>query len=232
VVRVEIPDDTAEPVVTPLNTFQALSPVNSVLAPAFIDPDPHGATVAQTNTSVLYWVEGSTDVNQNACVRYSIFSGEAEGTSPVTLAGPYKPTACVAHYYYSGSYFPPDGTLNYLAHWAQVDGIRANIVTLPGPVRFNAIWAKSTEDQPAVWALPRADFDRKASDKQAQGYRLVDLSAFVLPGAGERFNAIWIKSTAYQKALCGFPSYDFRQRQGTLQAQGYRLKNFDAFVLP
>jgi len=50
-----------------------------------------------------------------------------------------------------------------------------------GPERFNAVWRKSSEEQPAVWGWARGDFDRRQAELHAQGYRLVELNAFVLP---------------------------------------------------
>ncbi len=131
VIKVEVPNETAEPLVSPVAMFRAVHASNSILSSSFIEPDPAGSTVARTNASVLYWVEGSTDPTQDAYVRYSIFRGEVSGTLPAILAGPYKPTVSVAHYMYGGSFFPSDGSFNYLAQWVQQDGIRANIVTIP-----------------------------------------------------------------------------------------------------
>jgi Bacterial tandem repeat domain 1 len=67
---------------------------------------------------------------------------------------------------------------------------------------------------------------------QAQGYRLEELNAFVLPnGQGERFNAIWRKITEERPAVWGWARVDFDKRQAELQAQGYTLVGLNAFVL-
>ncbi len=131
VVHVEVPNDTSEPKVSPITTFRAADPGNSILASSFIEPDAGGATVARTNASVFYWVEGSTDETQEAYVRYAVFRGDKSVSQPAVLAGPYKPTVFVGDYTYGGSFFPKDGSYNYLAQWLQKDGIRANIVTIP-----------------------------------------------------------------------------------------------------
>jgi V8-like Glu-specific endopeptidase len=106
-------------------------------------------------------------------------------------------------------------------------------LTRPTPERFNAIWLRSNEDRPAVWGWARADFDKRQAELQAQGYRLVDLNAFMLPnGQGERFNAIWQKSNEDRPAVWGWARADFDKRQAELQAQGYRLVDLNAFMLP
>jgi hypothetical protein len=131
VVRVEVPNDTTPPIVTPLSIFQAANTGNSILSTTFVDPDPAGATTAEANISLLYWVEGSTDSTREGIVRYSMFRGDSNGTAPQTLGGPYKPVWSVAHYLYGGSFLYPNGDLGYLAQWVQSDGIRANIITIP-----------------------------------------------------------------------------------------------------
>jgi Bacterial tandem repeat domain 1 len=184
----------------------------------------------------MYWVEGSTDGTKDAYARYSILHGESGFTEPQMLGGPWKPTVSVAHYMYGGSFSPPDGSLNFLAQWVQQEGIRANIVTIPpepGPLRFNAIWVRTTEDRPAVWGWARMDFDRRAAELQAQGYRLMDVNAFVLPGGqGERYNAIWARTAEDRPAVWGWARWDLDRRQTDLAAGGYVLAHIDGFVLP
>jgi C1A family cysteine protease len=102
-----------------------------------------------------------------------------------------------------------------------------------GPERFNAIWAKNNEDRTAVWGWARKDFDWQAGNLQSQGYRLMDLNAFVLPnGQGERFNAIWAKNNEDRTAVWGWARKDFDAQAAKLQSQGYRLMKLNAFVLP
>ena len=114
---------------------------------------------------------------------------------------------------------------------AIVKGNRQHIAIVDTPERFNAIWRKSTEDKPAVWGWARADFDKRQAELQSQGYRLEELHAFVFPGQGERFNAIWRKSTEERPAVWGWARADFDKRQAELQSQGYRLEVLNAFVL-
>lgn len=124
-----------------------------------MNPDPRAAIDARSNESMLYWVEGSSDTNVTAHVRYALFSGENGVTLPKTL-GRFRPTnaasASQAHYNYSGSFLGPHGDLSFLAHWHQGDdGVKARIVSLPpepGPERFNAIWVSSNDDRREVWS--------------------------------------------------------------------------------
>jgi lysozyme family protein len=137
------------------------------------------------------------------------------------------------------SYFK--GCLNFNQHFspgqaqrmrnAIVNGNRKHIAIVDTPERFNAIWRKSTEERPAIWGWARADFEKRQAELQAQGYRLEELNAFVLPGQGERFNAIWRKSTEDKPAVWGWARVDFDKRQAELQAQGYHLEQLNAFVL-
>ena len=138
------------------------------------------------------------------------------------------------------SYFK--GCLNFNQHFsssqakrmrnALISGNRQHLVAPPGPDRFNAIWAKNNEERTAVWGWARADFDVRAKETQAQGYRLMELNAFVLPnGQGERFNAIWAKNNEERTAVWGWARADFDVRAKESQAQGYRLMDLNAFVL-
>ena len=130
VLNVEIPNDAVTPIVTPITTFQAADSSTSTLASSFIE-DPNSTMAIRLNTSVLYWIEGSTDPAKNAFARYSILRGETGYTSPDNLGGPWSPTGSAGHYMYGGSFSSPDGTLNFLTQWAEPGGIRANIVIVP-----------------------------------------------------------------------------------------------------
>jgi hypothetical protein len=66
----------------------------------------------------------------------------------------------------------------------------------------------------------------------AQGFRLVDLNAFVLPGQGERFNAIWARVNENRQSLWGWARWDFDGRDRELEVDGFRLVKLNAFVLP
>jgi hypothetical protein len=162
--------------------------------------------------------------------------GEVKLTLKNGSPASYKPDRSLVMSYFKGC-------LNFNQHFsssqaqrmrnALVNGNRKHTVIVNTPERFNAIWHKSTEGQPAVWGWARADFDKRQAELQAQGYRLEELNAFVLPnGQGERFNAIWCKSTEERPAVWGWARADFDKRQAELQAQGYRLEELNAFVLP
>jgi subtilisin family serine protease len=125
-----------------------------------------------------------------------------------------------------------------LAGWDQHSGagiIRAKAAfdysPAHGPARFNAIWIRNNADQVAVWGWAREHFDVRAKELHAQGYRLMDLNAFVLP-EGDRFNAIWQRNNEDRTAVWGWAREHFDVRAKELHAQGYRLVNLNAFVLP
>ncbi|XQQ07781.1 MAG: S8 family serine peptidase [Leptolyngbya sp. IPPAS B-1204] len=107
-----------------------------------------------------------------------------------------------------------------------------NAFMLPEGDRFNAIWVKNNEDRVAVWGWARQHFDGRAKELQAQGYRLDRLNAFVLPGQGERFNAIWVRNNEDRTAVWGWAREHFDGRAKDLHAQGYKLIDLNAFVLP
>jgi subtilisin family serine protease len=98
--------------------------------------------------------------------------------------------------------------------------------------RFNAIWQKNNEDRTAVWGWAREHFDGRAAQLHAQGYRLVDLNAFVLPGQGDRYNAIWVKSNEDRTAVWAWAREHFDGRAAQLHAQGYKLDALNTFVFP
>ncbi len=129
VIEVSVPDDAGKPFVRSLATIRTGSRA-SILASAFIDPDAAGS---QSNISVLYWMEGSTATNVPSVVRYSLFRGDSAPTAPVKLADSGQPTKSTGHYMYGGAFTSADGGLNYVAQWAQADGIRALIITVPAP---------------------------------------------------------------------------------------------------
>ncbi|MGB5400825.1 MAG: PAN domain-containing protein, partial [Thermoanaerobaculia bacterium] len=131
VVKAEVRDDSAAPIVTPLARFHAEEPGTSILASSFIDPDPPSVLARPSNAALFYWIEGSTDPTSNSYSRFSIFRGEGGGTEPALLGGPWRPNVSIGHYGYGGAFSTPDGSLNFLAQWAESGGIRANIVSVP-----------------------------------------------------------------------------------------------------
>jgi hypothetical protein len=141
--------------------------------------------------------------------------------------------------YFHGASFPADrpDAMNFALVWPQDDGLFMRTLTVLdpelSPARFNGVWEKTFADRPAVWGWGRADFDKRNADLNAQGYRLRDINAFVLPGdQGERFNAVWDKTTDDRPAVWGWGRADFDKRNADLKAQGYRLRVINAFVLP
>jgi hypothetical protein len=102
----------------------------------------------------------------------------------------------------------------------------------PGPERMNAIWRKSASDRAAVWSWARADFEKRGAELRVKGFALAQLNAFVLPDGREHFNAIWEKTSSTRPAVWGWARADFDKRAAELRAQGYQLRDLNAFVLP
>lgn len=108
-----------------------------------------------------------------------------------------------------------------------------NAFVLPGQgQRFNAIWDKTPSYRSAHWGLSRTNFDKYASELASQGYRVLDVNAYYLPGLGTRFNGVWEKSNADRPVLWGWARNDFNEHNRQLEAQGYRLEQINAVVLP
>ena len=233
IVNVEVSNDSEAPVVSTAALLRPSNTSHSILASTFVDPDTAGAR-AGNNTSVFYWIEGSTDKDQPAAVRYTVFRGADGVTEPNTVSNLHD-FASPAHYVYAGSFFPDDGSANFLLQWPEAAAINASVVTIPpapGPERFNAIWTRSSDDRPAVWGWARADFDAEVQKQKKQGFQLMEVNAFVLPGQGERFNAIWTRSSDDRPAVWGWARADFDAEVQKQKKQGFQLMEVNAFVLP
>jgi Polyglycine hydrolase-like, structural repeat len=99
--------------------------------------------------------------------------------------------------------------------------------------RFNAIWTKTNEDRIAIWSWSRDDFDDKAYELYMNGYKLMDINAFVLPNnAGERFNAIWTKTKEDRIAVWGWSRDDFDQYVAESKLKGYKILKINSYQLP
>ena len=110
---------------------------------------------------------------------------------------------------------------------------RKNLQQLPvGHDRYNAVWIKSNEDRPVIWAWKRADFDRLKKEYDAKGFRLDELNAFVLPGGEVRYNAVWIKSNEERPAVWAWKRADFDKLYTEYYGKGYRPVSLNAFMLP
>src|SRR6185503_20775826 len=94
--------------------------------------------------------------------------------------------------------------------------------------RYNAIWTKSATGRVSVWGWARADFDKRAAELLKQGFRFVELNAFVLP-QGERYNAIWEKGSE-SPAVWGWTIGDLNKLSVKMRAQGFQLLEVNAFV--
>ena len=102
-----------------------------------------------------------------------------------------------------------------------------------GPERYNGIWDKTSADRTYVYGYAREHFDTQNANLEAQGYRLREVNAFVLPdGQGERYNAIWDKTPGDRTYVYGYAREHFDTQNANLEAQGYRLREVNAFVLP
>lgn len=122
-----------------------LSKTHSMTLGAFVDPDyvkfPSGF---KSNTAMFYWLEypmrlrlGGIGFTAGASAHYAIFRDEKLIDGPCFLTvknGQDRrwspaPSGYAGHYQ-TGGFFLYKDTLNYVAHWREPDGIKANIVTV------------------------------------------------------------------------------------------------------
>ncbi|HKO92781.1 MAG TPA: hypothetical protein VJU61_16615, partial [Polyangiaceae bacterium] len=98
--------------------------------------------------------------------------------------------------------------------------------------RFNALWEKTNADRLSVWDWQRADFDRRERELRAQGYRLIDLSAYVpARGAAELYNAVWERAPLDVSTAWAWQRADFDRRATELGNDGFQLEALSTFVL-
>lgn len=98
-----------------------------------------------------------------------------------------------------------------------------------GQPLFNAVWTKSPADRPAVWDWTRADFDKRAADLSAAGYRFVDLNSHASMSHGKTlYNAIWAKGQDEQGVVWGWARADFDKKHAELAERGFRLSRISA----
>jgi M6 family metalloprotease-like protein len=114
--------------------------------------------------------------------------------------------------------------------------LRINAYVPPGAAdaAWNGIWTKTEEPtHHAVWGWARKDFDKHASELHSQGYHLVEINAYVPPGATDAaWNGIWVKRGDELTAVWGWARKDFDKRAAELQNQGFRLLRINAYVPP
>ena len=111
--------------------------------------------------------------------------------------------------------------------------IEINAYVPPGATdaAWNGIWLKTNEDRPYVYGWARKDFDQKAAEMEARGYQLVEINAYVPPGATDAaWNGIWLKTNVYS-AVWGLARKDFNMKAAEMQALGYQFTSLNAFVL-
>jgi hypothetical protein len=149
VICVDVQDATKAPVVTPITTIRAEDPNHSsVMYFTFIDPDYLNMPAnAQTNASLLYWIEVSRTLSSRKryIIRGVVFEGESRYTSPMCLSvrngapRSWSKKQDIGDYM-AGGFFWKDNTLNYVAQWVEPEGIKANIVTLSYPFSPSPTW--------------------------------------------------------------------------------------------
>jgi hypothetical protein len=104
-------------------------------------------------------------------------------------------------------------------------------VLADGGVRYNAVWVKNSLDERSVYGWAPEHFDGVHTDNYAQGYRLVKVNAFVLTDGGVRINAIWRRPSEEHPEHRGWAKEHFDGAFVSLQQQGYRPMDLNAFVL-
>jgi hypothetical protein len=101
-----------------------------------------------------------------------------------------------------------------------------------GEAAFNAIWSKTTEERPAVWGWTRADFDKKAAEMAAAGYRFIDLNSYGAMTGKLYYNAIWGKGAAEQAVVWDWARADFDKKYAQLAESGFRPSALNGSMPP
>lgn len=153
----------------------------------------------------------------------------------------------------------PDGGIRYNAVWTQTSEDRKTLfgwapahfnvtfsellaqgyqpttinafVLADGGIRYNVIVRRTAAAAQFVYGWAPEHFDAVYRQREAEGYRLLDLNAFVLADGGIRYNAVWVMNSLDQRAVYGWAPEHFESVHAENQAQGYRLTKVNAFVL-
>jgi len=89
----------------------------------------------------------------------------------------------------------------------------------------------SSTDYAYGWA--RTDFDKNNEQHLADGYHLIEVNAYVPPGANDAlWNGVWSNDDEDTQFAYGWARQDFDNNNEQLYAQGYHLKEINAYVPP
>ncbi len=246
IIRIEVQNPNQKPVVTPVKTIRAENPKDySVMYFTFIDPDyidmPAGV---KSNASLFYWIEAPKTglSNRKYAVRGAVFEGEFNTTCPAYLsvkngAPRTWSTRKDPGDYMTGGFFWRNNSLNYVAQWADPEGIKANVVTLPyeppsgsPKMTVTAVWQPGNEEEVQVYDGKYEDYRKKYDALWTQGWRLHILKNRVV-NEQVLYTAVWRKGTSGEKQVYGWRYEDFRKKYDDLWKQGWRLHILSNYVV-
>ena len=98
------------------------------------------------------------------------------------------------------------------------------------PVRYTAVWRRSTEGEVQVYGWTYEDFRARYDQLWPQGWRLKFIAPYVVNGQ-VRYTAVWRPSTEGEVQVYGWTYEDFRARYDQLWPQGWRLKFIAPYVV-
>ncbi len=113
--------------------------------------------------------------------------------------------------------------------------IEVNAYVPPGAndAAWNGVWSNDDEDAQFAYGWARGDFNRNNEQLLADGYHLVEVNAYVPPGANDAaWNGIWVKNSEDTQFAYGWAREDFNRNNEQLQSNGYRLVEVNAYVTP
>lgn len=137
VLNVQVTDEDKAPLVIPVTTIKASDPeTHSVMHGTFIQPDLQVVPAASASPrSLFYWVEAPRKASGKSAVKYSIFTS-AQFTQPkyLSLKPDGQPRFLSSNLpvgdYMKGAFFWYDNKYNFIAQWAEFDGIHCNVVSI------------------------------------------------------------------------------------------------------
>ena len=98
------------------------------------------------------------------------------------------------------------------------------------PVRFSAVWRRSSEGEIQVYDWPQKDLRAKYDELWPQGWRLKTLAPYVVKGQ-VLFAAVWRPSTEGEIQVYDWAYKDVRAKYDELWPQGWRLKLLAPYVV-
>jgi hypothetical protein len=107
----------------------------------------------------------------------------------------------------------------------------SSFVLNDGGIRVDAVWHAG----PGAWAFVQGftvdDFITEDSFRRSTGWRIDELSSFVLNDGGVRVDALWHLGPEQSTWIQGFTVEDFRSVESDLRCQGWQLQKLHSFVL-